>query len=104
MAKENGYVLPKDDLQIVLNAIMNQIAEDQQAGVVATLEEYRDHSDIRRYAPCWTVCNHILTISTSTSMSTFPLIMAQTGHIFSSRMASVFRTSISVTSCAVIFK
>ncbi len=47
VAKENGYALLKDDLQMVLITIMNQIAEDQQAGVVAALEKYREvHSDI----------------------------------------------------------
>ncbi len=46
VAKENGYLL-KDDLQMVLITIMNQIAEDQQAGVVAALESYKEvHSDI----------------------------------------------------------
>ncbi len=47
VAKENGYALLKDDLQMVLITIMNQIAEDQQAGVVAALERYKEvHSDI----------------------------------------------------------
>ena len=47
VAKENGYALLKDDLQMVLITIMNQIVEDQQAGVVAALENYKEvHSDI----------------------------------------------------------
>ncbi len=47
VAKENGYALLKDDLQMVLITIMNQIAEDQQASVIAALESYKEvHSDI----------------------------------------------------------
>ena len=47
VARENGYALLKDDLQMVLITIMNQIAEDQQAGVVAALESYKEvHSGI----------------------------------------------------------
>ncbi len=47
VARENGYALLKDDLQMVFITIMNQIAEDQQAGVVAALERYKEvHSGI----------------------------------------------------------
>jgi hypothetical protein len=47
VAKEHGVGLYKDDPVMVLVTIINQLTEDQRAGVVAALEKYREvHSDI----------------------------------------------------------
>jgi hypothetical protein len=47
VAKKNGVGLYRDDPVMVLVTIINQLTEDQQAGVVAALEKYREvHSDI----------------------------------------------------------
>jgi RPA family protein len=47
VAKKNGVGLYKDDPVMVLVTIINQLTEDQRAGVVAALEKYREvHSDI----------------------------------------------------------
>jgi hypothetical protein len=47
VAKENGVGLYKDDPVMVLVTIINQLADDQRAGVVGALEKYREvHEDI----------------------------------------------------------
>ena len=42
VAAKNGYGLHKDDALMLLVTIVNQLTEDQQAGVAAALEKYRD--------------------------------------------------------------
>jgi CHASE3 domain sensor protein len=47
VAKKNGVGLYRDDPVMVLVTIINQLTEDQQAGVVAALDKYREvHSDL----------------------------------------------------------
>lgn len=47
VAKKNGVGLRKDDPVMALVTIINQLTEDQQAGVVAALEKYREvHRDL----------------------------------------------------------
>ena len=47
VASENGFGLHKDDPEMVLVTVINQIIEDQQVGVVAALEKYREvHEDM----------------------------------------------------------
>lgn len=47
VAAKNGVGLYKDDPVMVLVTIINQLTEDQQAGIVAALEKYREvHADM----------------------------------------------------------